>query len=60
MLKTPSQNAYNHSDAFIRCGQMPTKEGHDHCLRFFEKATSACCGHGVEMPYAILKQEESI
>lgn len=41
----------------IRCGQMPTKEGHDHCLRFFKKAASACCGHGVEKPYAILKQE---
>lgn len=37
----------------IRCGKMPTIEGYDACLGHIEGASSACCGHGVEKPYAI-------
>jgi hypothetical protein len=32
----------------IRCGKMPTKEGHDACLGFLPEVKSACCGHGIE------------
>ncbi len=31
----------------IRCGKMPTTNGHDSCLGFVEGVLSACCGHGV-------------
>lgn len=36
-----------------RCGNSPTKEGHDACLGNIPGASSACCGHGVEAPYTI-------
>ena len=35
----------------VRCGQMPTIEGYDACLGFIPQVESACCGHGVELPY---------
>ena len=35
----------------IRCGRMPTQQGHDACLGAIAGATSACCGHGVEAGY---------
>jgi hypothetical protein len=38
----------------IRCGKMPTKEGHDACLGKLNSVSHACCGHGVEKPYKIL------
>ncbi len=46
-----------------RCGKMPTKEGHDYCLRNLKEdkeITSACCGHGIKEGYIIkkLKLEE--
>lgn len=39
--------------ACIRCGKVPTKEGHDACLGTIEGITSACCGHGVEEGYSL-------
>ena len=37
----------------IRCGEMPTKEGHDACLGELEGVKSACCGHGIKPPIVI-------
>ncbi len=31
----------------VRCGLMPTANGHDACLGDIPGVTSACCGHGV-------------
>ena len=36
-----------------RCGKMPTKDGYDRCLGYIHGVVSACCGHGVEQPFAI-------
>lgn len=42
--------------ACIRCGKMPTSEGHDACLGTLSGGvTSACCGHGIEPPYIVFK-----
>ena len=35
----------------IRCGKMPTKEGYDACLGYIPGVKSACCGHGIEIPF---------
>lgn len=40
----------------IKCGKMPTPEGYDACMGHVEGATSACCGHGKEKGYTVLKQ----
>lgn len=37
------------------CGKTPTKEGYDACLGHIEGVKSACCGHGVEKPYVVMK-----
>ncbi len=31
----------------IKCGEMPTPEGHDACLGVLPGVKFACCGHGV-------------
>lgn len=41
----------------VRCGRMPTPEGHDACLGEIEDARAACCGHGVEDKYVIRRGE---
>lgn len=41
----------------IRCGKMPTLEGHDACLGTIPNVIAACCGHGVEKPYTIYKEK---
>jgi len=42
--------------ACIRCGKMPTPEGHDACLgTLFGDVVSACCGHGLEPPYIMFE-----
>lgn len=41
----------------VRCGKMPTPEGHDACLGILPGVRWACCGHGVEKPYVIYKNE---
>ena len=30
-----------------KCGELPTKEGHDACLGYIKGAKYACCGHGL-------------
>jgi hypothetical protein len=42
-----------------KCNMPPTKEGYDNCLGHIEGVASACCGHGVEIPY-IVKNSETI
>jgi len=37
----------------VRCGEMPTEEGHDACLGTLDGVKSACCGHGVEAGYIV-------
>ena len=37
----------------IKCGKMPTKEGHDSCLSCIPGIRFACCGHGKENPYLV-------
>ena len=37
----------------VRCGRIPTPDGHDACLGRIEATASACCGHGVEEPYVM-------
>jgi hypothetical protein len=37
-----------------KCGQKPTKEGHDACLGKLKNVEHACCGHGVSEKYIIL------
>lgn len=36
-----------------RCGNMPTKEGHDFCLGNIPGVISACCGHGAGKGYLV-------
>jgi len=39
-----------------RCKHYPTDEGHDHCLgNLGDNVKAACCGHGVERGYIMLK-----
>jgi hypothetical protein len=35
------------------CGKESTIEGHDSCLGELPNVQSACCGHGIEKPYAV-------
>lgn len=35
------------------CNSQQTKEGYDACLGHLEGVMFACCGHGVQNPYAI-------
>ncbi len=37
------------------CGRNPTPEGFDACLGYVEGATSACCGHGMDERYQIMR-----
>ena len=50
---------FDDSRPCIRCGLMPTKEGHDACLGTIPGVRDACCGHGVEEGYAIGDGETS-
>ena len=38
-----------------KCGKKPTKEGHDACIGFIPEASSACCGHGLEKGYIMIR-----
>jgi hypothetical protein len=42
----------------VKCKCKPTKEGYDSCLGFLPNVSSACCGHGKNTPFAILKTGE--
>ncbi len=39
----------------VKCGKLPTKEGHDACLGTLPGVTDACCGHGVTESYIIFE-----
>ena len=41
----------------VRCGKMPTGEGHDACLGTVPGAIAACCGHGISEPYVLYPEE---
>jgi hypothetical protein len=41
----------------IRCGRLPTKEGHDACLGMLRGVVSACCGHGVVDPFIMYVED---
>lgn len=41
----------------VRCGKMPTPEGHDACLGIIPGVVFACCGHGVEKSYVVYKNK---
>ena len=47
------KSIYDDNRPCIRCGKMPTEEGHDACLGNIRDAKSACCGHGVETKYLL-------
>lgn len=34
-----------------KCGMLPTKEGHDDCIKNLPGIIYACCGHGIEEGY---------
>lgn len=51
---------FDDSRPCARCGQKPTKEGYDACLGHIENAENACCGHGVENGYIVLKNGRRI
>ena len=42
------------------CGKHSTKERHDGCIGHLEGAIHACCGHGIEKPYAILNNGDKL
>ena len=50
----------------VKCGKMPTKEGHDACIANLPGVISACCGHGVhdaeleELGYGYIHFENGI
>lgn len=44
----------------VKCECMPTKEGYDSCLGFLQGVSSACCGHGIEKPFAVLTSGEHL
>ena len=40
------------------CGCRPTTEGYDNCIGFLKGVKSACCGHGIDKPFVVLKSGE--
>lgn len=44
-----------HGVPCVKCGKLPTKEGHDACLGTLPGVTDACCGHGVKEAYIIFE-----
>lgn len=48
---------YDDSRPCIKCEEQPTKKGYDACLGYIDSATSACCGHGVEEPFVMYKED---
>ena len=43
-----------------RCEKYPTKEGYDGCIGYLKGVKYACCGHGIEKPYAILNNGDKL
>lgn len=48
---TDTKGIFDDSRSCNRCGQYPTKDGHDACLGEIEGAVACCCGHGVAKKY---------
>ncbi len=44
----------------VKCGKLPTKEGHDACLGTLPGVIDACCGHGVKEAYIIFENGVTI
>ena len=45
----------------FRCGEYPTDKGHDACIANLpSEVVSACCGHGIEIPYVMFADESEI
>ena len=44
----------------VKCGCKPTKEGYDSCIGFLKGVKSACCGHGIEEPFAVLTNGDCV
>jgi hypothetical protein len=41
----------NGERACVRCGELPTLDGHDACIANLPDVRAACCGHGVHTGY---------
>jgi len=46
-----------HERPCVRCGRLPTTEGYDACLGFIPGAVSACCGHGIEKSFVMMREK---
>lgn len=46
--------------ACTRCGNLPTKKGHDWCLRNMPGVLHACCGHGEQDGYIMFQNGVTI
>ena len=33
----------------VKCGKMPSKKGHDACMKNINSLQHGCCGHGVKI-----------
>jgi hypothetical protein len=49
-----------HMKPCVKCGKLPTKEGHDACLGTLPGVIDACCGHGVKEAYIIFENGVTI
>ena len=44
-----------------RCGKYPSDKGHDACIANLpSEVVSACCGHGIEIPYVMFVGDSEI
>jgi len=43
-----------------KCGLFPNDSGEDPCWGHLPGVVSACCGHGIEIPYIVLDTMEAI
>ncbi len=46
----------NDERACKRCGNKPTSEGHDFCIKNRKGVISACCGHGIDKGYVLTRE----
>lgn len=52
-IYSDTKEGISHTKECRKCGYKPTLEGYDSCVGFLKGVISACCGHGVENPYAV-------
>ena len=43
-----------------KCGELPTKDGHDHCIDNLPGVEHACCGHGMGNGYIKMFGDKNI